>query len=48
MEVEVAQARWLPLDEAPALLSYRGEREMAERARAALAGDRDGAPDGDL
>ncbi len=26
MRVEVAEARWLPLSEAPALLSYRGER----------------------
>ena len=29
---EVAEAAWLPLDEAPRLLSYKGEREMAERA----------------
>jgi len=29
---EVAEARWLPLDEAPALLSYKGEREMATKA----------------
>jgi len=29
---EVAEARWLPLDEAPKLLSYRGEREMAAKA----------------
>ncbi len=36
---EVAEARWLPLDEAPELLAYRGEREMAERAIALLAGD---------
>ena len=36
MEVEVADARWMPLEEAPRLLSYRGEREMAERARDAL------------
>ena len=36
---EVAEVRWLPLDEAPQLLSYRGEREMAERALARLAGD---------
>lgn len=33
---EVAEVRWLPLDEAPRLLTYRGEREMAERARAVL------------
>src|SRR5262249_18515548 len=26
---EVAEARWLPLEEAPTLLSYKGEREMA-------------------
>ena len=38
MRREVAEARWLPLDEAQRLLAYRGEREMAERARAALAG----------
>jgi 8-oxo-dGTP pyrophosphatase MutT (NUDIX family) len=29
---EVAEARWLPLDEATELLSYAGEREMARRA----------------
>ena len=34
MRVEVAEARWLPLDEAPRLLAYGGEREMAVRARA--------------
>jgi 8-oxo-dGTP pyrophosphatase MutT (NUDIX family) len=33
---EVAEARWLPLDEAPRLLAYKGEREMAERALASL------------
>jgi 8-oxo-dGTP pyrophosphatase MutT (NUDIX family) len=37
MEVEVAEARWLPLEEAPRLLAYRGERGMAEQALAALA-----------
>jgi 8-oxo-dGTP pyrophosphatase MutT (NUDIX family) len=37
MEIEVAEARWLPLDEAPRRLAYPGEREMAERAREALA-----------
>ena len=36
MRVEVAEARWLPLDEAPGLLSYGGEREMAAKARARL------------
>ena len=39
MDVEVAEARWLRLVEAPHLLAYKGEREMAERARGALAGD---------
>jgi ADP-ribose pyrophosphatase YjhB (NUDIX family) len=34
---EVAEARWLPLVEAPSLLAYKGEREMAERALARLA-----------
>ncbi len=36
---EVAEARWLPLDEAPRLLAYRGEQEMAERAMARLTED---------
>ncbi len=36
MRREVAEARWLPLDEAPRLLAYKGEREMAEKAAAAL------------
>ena len=31
MELEVAEARWLPLDEAPRLLAYGGERDMAKR-----------------
>ena len=34
---EVAETRWLPLDEAPRLLAYRGEREMAEKARSRIA-----------
>jgi 8-oxo-dGTP pyrophosphatase MutT (NUDIX family) len=36
---EVAEARWLPLDEAPKLLAYSGEREMAQNALAALEAD---------
>jgi len=32
--IEVDEARWLPLEEAPKLLAYRGEREMAEKALA--------------
>jgi 8-oxo-dGTP pyrophosphatase MutT (NUDIX family) len=35
---EVAEARWLPLEDAPRLLAYKGEREMAERAAERLAG----------
>jgi 8-oxo-dGTP pyrophosphatase MutT (NUDIX family) len=34
---EVAEARWLPLDEAPSLLAYGGERDMARKAAARLA-----------
>jgi 8-oxo-dGTP pyrophosphatase MutT (NUDIX family) len=33
---EVAEARWLPLEEAPRLLAYKGEREMAGKALDAL------------
>jgi 8-oxo-dGTP pyrophosphatase MutT (NUDIX family) len=29
---EVAETQWLPLDEAPTLLAYKGEREMAAKA----------------
>ena len=29
---EVAEVRWLPLEEAPKLLAYKGEREMAVMA----------------
>jgi 8-oxo-dGTP pyrophosphatase MutT (NUDIX family) len=36
MRIEVAEARWLPLDEAPRLLAYGGERETAAKARARL------------
>jgi 8-oxo-dGTP pyrophosphatase MutT (NUDIX family) len=32
--IEVDEARWLPLDEAPKLLAYGGERQMAEKALA--------------
>jgi 8-oxo-dGTP pyrophosphatase MutT (NUDIX family) len=34
---EVAEARWLPLDEAPRRLAYKGEREMAQKALMMLA-----------
>jgi 8-oxo-dGTP pyrophosphatase MutT (NUDIX family) len=33
---EVADVRWLPLEEAPRLLAYRGERDMAAKALARL------------
>jgi 8-oxo-dGTP pyrophosphatase MutT (NUDIX family) len=33
---EVAEVRWLPLAEAPRLLAYGGERDMAAKALAAL------------
>jgi 8-oxo-dGTP pyrophosphatase MutT (NUDIX family) len=33
---EVAEARWLPLEDAPGLLSYKGEREMAVEALSRL------------
>ncbi|MGZ4289472.1 MAG: NUDIX hydrolase [Gaiellaceae bacterium] len=34
---EVAEARWLPLEEAPQLLAYGGERDMARKAWERLA-----------
>ena len=36
---EVAEVRWLPLEEAPRLLSYGGEREMAQKAWERLSGE---------
>jgi 8-oxo-dGTP pyrophosphatase MutT (NUDIX family) len=33
---EAAEVRWLPLDDAPSLLAYRGEQEMAVKAQARL------------
>ena len=33
MRIEVEEARWLLLDEAPRLLAYGGERQMAAKAR---------------
>ena len=32
MRIEVARARWVRLDEAPKLLAYKGEKQMARRA----------------
>ena len=36
---EVEEVRWLPLDDAPRVLAYQGERRMAERAVAILSGE---------
>jgi 8-oxo-dGTP pyrophosphatase MutT (NUDIX family) len=35
---EVAEARWLPLEDGPRLLAYKGEREMAEKALSSVRG----------
>jgi 8-oxo-dGTP pyrophosphatase MutT (NUDIX family) len=32
MRIEVARARWVKLEEAPKLLAYRGEKQMAKQA----------------
>jgi 8-oxo-dGTP pyrophosphatase MutT (NUDIX family) len=37
---EVDSAEWVPLEDAPRLLAYKGEREMAEAALSRLAQDR--------
>ena len=39
MEKEVAEARWLPLEDGPRLLAYRGEQDMARSALEALEGE---------
>ncbi len=36
---EVAEVRWIPLDEAPTALAYGGERDMARRALERLSGE---------
>ena len=41
MEIEIAETRWVPLDEAPSLLSYGGERDMARKALATQHGGSD-------
>jgi ADP-ribose pyrophosphatase YjhB (NUDIX family) len=38
--VEVSQAKWIPLADAPKALAYKGEREMVERALSKLAAER--------
>jgi len=37
---EIEEARWMPLEEAAAALTYGGEREMMQRALSALARSR--------
>jgi 8-oxo-dGTP pyrophosphatase MutT (NUDIX family) len=32
MRIEVARAQWVPLEDAPKLLAYKGEKQMAQRA----------------
>ncbi len=36
MQIEVRNAFWLPIEQAPLKLSYKGEREVAESAIAYL------------
>jgi 8-oxo-dGTP pyrophosphatase MutT (NUDIX family) len=36
---EVADVQWLPLDEAPRLLAYAGERQMVQEALAIVGGE---------
>jgi 8-oxo-dGTP pyrophosphatase MutT (NUDIX family) len=38
--VEVAEARWFPLEEASTVLAYKGERELAEKALAFIRDNR--------
>jgi 8-oxo-dGTP pyrophosphatase MutT (NUDIX family) len=33
MRIEVACARWIPLKDAPKMLAYKGEKQMAQRAQ---------------
>ena len=44
MRVEVARARWIPLQDAPKLLAYGGEKDMARRALAYVSEHPDLAP----
>jgi 8-oxo-dGTP pyrophosphatase MutT (NUDIX family) len=41
MRIEVARAIWIPLQDAPKLLAYKGEKEMARRALAQLTANPD-------
>jgi len=44
MRVEVSRVEWVPLDDAPRLLAYKGEREMAAKALEYLARNREFKP----
>jgi 8-oxo-dGTP pyrophosphatase MutT (NUDIX family) len=44
MRIEVRQARWLPLDEAPAKLAYSGERQVVRQVQEFLKAHPDLAP----
>jgi NADH pyrophosphatase NudC (nudix superfamily) len=37
---EIEEARWMPLEQAAAQLTYAGEREMVRRAMSRLTADR--------
>ena len=39
MRIEVHKAYWLPLEGAPKVLSYQGEREVVERAQQYVVGN---------
>ena len=39
MRIEVGRARWVRLEEAPKLLAYRGEKQMARKALDYIASD---------
>jgi len=39
MEIEVADARWIPLADGPTQLAHKGEREIAAKALELLVGD---------
>jgi 8-oxo-dGTP pyrophosphatase MutT (NUDIX family) len=46
MRIEVARALWIPLQDAPKLLAYKGEKEMARRALEYVAANPDLPPSG--
>ena len=47
MRIEVARALWIPLHDAPKLLAYKGEKEMARRALEYVTTNPDLAPTGE-